>query len=106
MPTICPNCLHSVRTDAKYCGFCGTNLNPTAHDDAVVAIAAPLESENLIDNPSAQKQLKPKGSKARRVVLIVLIVLLCLVLLVAFLLHYWPVLKPYTDAILSLLRLR
>ena len=25
----CPNCNHSVRPDARYCGFCGANLAAT-----------------------------------------------------------------------------
>jgi hypothetical protein len=106
MPTICPNCLHPVRIDAKYCGFCGTNLKPSAQDEAAVAIAAPEESDVSTESPSTQKQLKPRGRKVKRVVLFILVILLCLVLLVAFLLHYWPVLSPYIIAVLSLLRLR
>jgi RNA polymerase subunit RPABC4/transcription elongation factor Spt4 len=106
MPSICPNCLRPVRTDAKYCGFCGNNLNPTAHDEAAVTIPSPQESEVSKENSTTLKRLKPKGSQVRRVVLIVLIILMCLVLLAAFLVHYWPVLSPTIDVILSLLRLR
>jgi fatty acid desaturase len=81
-------------------------LNPTARDDAAVAITAPQESEVTKEYPTTQKQLKPKGRKVRRFVLIVLIILMCLVLLVAFLVHYWPVLSPYFDAVLTVLRLQ
>lgn len=103
MPTICPNCLHPVRTDAKYCGFCGINLKPSAHDEAVVATALPQESEVTKEYPTTLQQIKPKGRKIRRIVLIILIILLFLVMLAAFLLHYWPVFSPYINAILSLL---
>jgi RNA polymerase subunit RPABC4/transcription elongation factor Spt4 len=106
MPTICPNCLRPVRTDAKYCGFCGTNLNPTAHEESVVTLASPQESEVPVENPTTRTQLKSKGSKARRIILIVLIILLCLVLLLAFLVHYWPELSPYIGSVISLLRPR
>jgi hypothetical protein len=106
MPTICPNCLRPVRIDAKYCGFCGTNLKPTPKDETAVAITTPEKSEATIENPTTVKQIQPKGSKIRRIVLIILIILLCLVLLMAFSLHYWPVLGPYINAVLSLLRPR
>jgi len=104
MPIICPNCLRPVRPDAKYCGFCGNNLNPTARDDTAVAKASPQEGKVTEENPTTRTQLIPKGRKVRRVVLIVLIILMCLVLLMAFLVHYWPILSPYVYAILSLLR--
>jgi polyferredoxin len=106
MPTICPNCLRPVRTDAKYCGFCGTNLKPNTKEEAVVAVTPPQKDEGNIENQATQKQRKTTGRKIRRIVLILLIVLLCVVLLVAFLLHYWPILSPYIDAILRLLSLR
>ena len=104
MSTICPNCLRPVRNDARYCGFCGTNLKPPANDEAVVAVVPTPKGEASKENPTTLIQLKPKGSKIRRVVLFILIILLCLVLLVAFLLHYWPVLGPYINAILSLIK--
>jgi hypothetical protein len=91
MPTICPNCLRPVRTDAIFCGFCGTNLKPAAHEEGAVAIAPNLESDVTNENPTAQKQLKSKGNRIKRIVLITVIALLCLVLLLAFLIHYWPV---------------
>jgi hypothetical protein len=102
MPTICPNCLRPVRTDAKYCGFCGTNLNPTAHEDTMVTVASTQEGKVSMNNPPPQTRFKSNGSKVRRVALIVVIILLCLVLLLAFLTHYWPVFTPYIGAALSL----
>lgn len=104
MPTICPNCLRPVRTEAQYCGFCGTNLHPTANDKAAIAAAQSQVNEFNKEESTTQKQPKPKGKKIRRAVLITLIVLMCLVLLLAFLVHYWPILGPYTNAILSLFR--
>jgi hypothetical protein len=88
MSTICPNCLRPVRADAKFCGFCGNNLNPTAHDDGPVALSVALESGNVKVNSTAQPQAKPSGGKTRRRLLMVIIVLLCLVLLIAFSAYY------------------
>ena len=88
MPTICPNCLRPVRAGAKYCGFCGTNLNPTAQDDSPAVVAATLQGEVVPANPAASPDVKPGGRKTRRTVLMVIILLLCIVLLVAFLAYY------------------
>lgn len=106
MPTICPNCLRPVRTEAKYCGFCGSNLKPNTKGESVVAVTPPQEDESSIEYQVTQKQRKITGRKIRRFVLILLVVLLCVVLLIAFLLHYWPIISPYIDAILRLLPLR
>ncbi len=88
MPTICPNCLRPVRAGAKYCGFCGTNLNPTAHDATPAVVAATLQGEAAHENTAASPQTKPSGGKTRRSALMIIILLLCIVLLVAFLAYY------------------
>jgi hypothetical protein len=103
MPTICPNCLRPVRSDAKYCGFCGTNLNPSSHEDIAVALTSPQENVAPIKNPADQTQYKSKGRQLRRILLVIVIILLCLVLLMAFLIHYWPVLNPFFGALISIL---
>ncbi len=91
MPTICPNCLHPLRTNAKFCGYCGTSLIPNTRADAMTLQASAQEVDMNDENTSPPEQSRPKGKKnIRRIVLIVLIILLCLVLLVAFLVHYWP----------------
>ena len=90
MPTICPNCLRPVRTDAKFCGYCGSNLTSVAHDDGPMALAAALESlEDMKDVPAVKPQTKPSGGKGRRTVLMAIIILLCLVLLIAFSFYYF-----------------
>jgi hypothetical protein len=103
MPTICPNCLRPVRTDAKFCGFCGTNLNPTAHNDPPAMLPSPQESEVPNNNSTAQTRLQPKGRRTRRTVLIILVILLCLVLLIAFLATNWPVISQNFAPILSII---
>ena len=101
MPTICPNCLRPVRTDAKYCGYCGTNLFPSAHDEALSIQVSSAQQSAMDEKTGIETIYKPRSGKARRVVLVILIVLLCLVLLYAFLAHYWPSLIPYLGSLLS-----
>jgi hypothetical protein len=102
MPTICPNCLRSLRTNANYCGYCGASLIPNAHPDAMALQASPQESDRATENVADSTPSKPRGKKnIRRIVLIVLIFLLCLVLLVAFLAHYWPTIIPNIGSVKS-----
>jgi hypothetical protein len=91
-----------VRTDAKFCGFCGNNLNPTAHDDVSARPPSPQKSEIPKDNSAAETRLQPKRRNIRRTVLIVLVILLCLVLLIAFLVNYWPAISQNFGSILSI----
>lgn len=93
MPTICPNCLRPVRLDAKYCGFCGSNLYPTAHDDTTAAVISPQVSESTGEKQTTYSELKPKRKQLRRIVLIILVILLCLVLISAFLVNFWPIIS-------------
>jgi len=102
MPTICPNCLHPLRTNARYCGYCGTNLTPNTRADAATLQASPQDGDVISENTTAPAQSRPKSKKdIRRIVLIVLIILLCLVLLVAFLVHYWPNIIPNFGSLIS-----
>lgn len=93
MPTICPNCLRPVRTDAKFCGYCGNSLMPAEPSDGPVALTAALDSESVQEFPPFKPQTKPSGGKVRRTVLMVIIVLLCLVLLVAFSVYYFQLIR-------------
>jgi hypothetical protein len=93
MPTICPNCLRPVRADAKFCGYCGSALAPTAHDDGPVQMTAALNKASFTKEPVYKPEVKPKGGKTRRTVLMVIIVLLCLVLLFAFSVYYFQLIR-------------
>lgn len=93
MPTICPNCLRPVRADAKFCGYCGNGLVPTAPDDGPVQMTAALGKESFTKEPVYKPQPKPKGGRARRTVLMAIIVLLCLVLLFAFSVYYFRLIR-------------
>ncbi len=89
MPTICPNCLRPVRSDAKFCGYCGSSLTSAAHDEGPMALTAALDSINVKEASASKSQNKPKGGKVRRTILMVIIILLCLVLLFAFSVYYF-----------------
>ena len=106
MPKICPNCLRLVRTEANYCGFCGTSLNPPALDDtaAVLSVQAENADADEVMSEAAPTEAIPKASKTRRTVMIVIIILLCLVLLSAFVVHYWPVINEYVTPLINNLR--
>jgi hypothetical protein len=93
MATICPNCLRPVRAEAKFCGFCGNSLNPTAYDAGPVALTAALEGDSSKEKSTTQPQAKPNGSKTKRTVLMVIIVLLCLVLVIAFSVYYLQLIR-------------
>jgi predicted amidophosphoribosyltransferase len=83
MSPICPNCLRPVRSGAKFCGFCGSNLTSAAQGDPVVLPAA-LEGRDVQEKTPAISQTKSSAGKVRRTVLIAIIILLCIVLLIAF----------------------
>ena len=87
MPTICPNCLRPLRSGAKYCGYCGSNLNPAAPSDSA-SMSAVLEGNAVQQKPPDSPQARSSGGKGRRTLLIILIILLCLVLLAAFSVYY------------------
>ena len=102
MPTICPNCLHPVRTGAKYCGFCGTNLFSTAKEGSV-ALPASQEKAAINQKSKKQKQAKPKRFRTSQVVVIISIILLVLVIVLALVVRYWAEFNQLVVQILSLL---
>lgn len=103
MPTICPNCLRPVRSEALFCGYCGSNLNPTALDEAPIVTTAIQPGEVYADIALPKPKPKPNGEKIRRTVLIGVVILLCLVLIAAFLIHYLPDIRSYLGALITLL---
>lgn len=106
MSTICPNCLRPVRSEARFCGYCGTNLNPAALDEVSAALppAQPQASEAVNDAVLPPPRSRPDGEKIRRTVLIVIVILLILVLMAAFLIQYWPAIGSYFGALITVLR--
>ncbi|OGO65080.1 MAG: hypothetical protein A2030_08395 [Chloroflexi bacterium RBG_19FT_COMBO_50_10] len=102
MPTICPNCLRLVRTGAKYCGFCGTNLFLTTKDESV-ALPVSQEKASINQKSKKQKQAKPKRFRTSQVVSIISIILLLLVIVLALIVRYWSEFSQFVVQILSLL---
>jgi hypothetical protein len=102
MPTICPNCLRPVRSEARYCGYCGSNLNPDSLDE--LSVAVPITQPGVESKIEAPAKPRPKrdAEKTRRTVLIIIVILLCVVLLVTFLIHYLPVIGAYLGTMITL----
>jgi hypothetical protein len=88
MSITCPNCNHSVRKDARYCGFCGVNLVlPAEVKTALVPAKSDKIDANQIIKP--QKQSKPKRFKTSQLVTMVAIILLFLVVILSVVCRYW-----------------
>jgi hypothetical protein len=103
MPTICPNCLRPVRMEARYCGYCGSNLNPTALDEASAVL--PIEQPAGEKFQEGKDKGKPKANRetVRRRVLISIVILLLIVLLATFVIHYLPDLQKLTSSLMILI---
>jgi hypothetical protein len=99
MPTICPNCLRPLRTDVKFCGFCGTDLVPAGETTSLETQAETDETVTELE-PAAKEQSVHKPRDVRRMVLIITVILLCLVLLVAFMYHFWGSISPAIHQLL------
>ncbi len=106
MPTICPNCLRPVRSEARFCGYCGSNLSPTSLDEVSATIPAVQKIEPVKEALPPQPKPKADGEKIRRTILIVIVILLILILLATFLIHYWPTIGSYLGALITLFLLR
>ena len=92
MTTTCPNCSHPVRTGAKFCGFCGIDLE---------SFTAPVTStDSLQDEPSTtpkgkkQKKVKTSRRDPWRMIAIIGIILLVLVIVSALFIQYWGMILP------------
>jgi len=88
MSITCPNCNHSVRKDARYCGFCGANLvSPAEVKTAVV----PAKSDKIVANQNTkpQKQSKSKRFTTSQLVTMIAIILLFLVVILSVVCRYW-----------------
>jgi hypothetical protein len=92
-----------VRSEARFCGYCGSNLGPTVVEEAAILPASkPGEIVTEPALPKSKPKSKPDGEKIRRRVLIVIVILLCLVLIAAFLIHYLPLIGSYLGALFTL----
>ncbi len=89
MHTICPNCLRPVRAGAKYCGYCGTQLNSITE----AKLAVPFADEGQVGGAAetTTSQLPgPTYDRTGRAVSFAAIVLLFLVIVVSLIIRFWP----------------
>jgi hypothetical protein len=105
MPTICPNCLRRVRTDANYCGFCGTNLVPASLNRSSIAPLSSMDNAGSNKNFTPQSRTKTKGGKTGRTGVMIPIILLCLVIFLALIVRFWPDISAYIGQVFSSLLL-
>ncbi len=103
MPTICPNCLRPVRAEARYCGYCGSNLNPAALDEASADLTILETNADSSQGKKPKAKTKAAPGVIRRRILIAIVILLCLVLLATFVIHYWPLINSYASSQLGLI---
>lgn len=105
MAKICPNCLHSVRTGANYCGYCGTSLVPTPQDPAPTMHTSSKQVGNAVENVVYRARPTPRGYKSSRTWVKVPITLLVLVILMALAVRFWPQLLSLISQALPLLQI-
>lgn len=104
MSKICPNCMHTVRAGANYCGYCGTILVPSPQNPAPTE--PPSSKVNAKADSKVLPQVQPKskiGIEGRAWVKIP-IILLALVILVALVLRFWPEITTYFGHTLPFLK--
>jgi hypothetical protein len=99
MSKTCPNCNHSVRPDARYCGFCGANLTTAVETSP----STPLFKQNITG--STQNSIQPKPTKAKRfttsqMVTFIAIILLFLLITASVICRYW---SEISQALVQLL---
>ncbi len=102
MSKICPNCLHSVRSGANYCGYCGTSLVPTPEDPAPTIPSAQKEAGRVSRGGPKRQHLARRVTNSRAW-LKVPITLLVVVILSALAVRYWPQLVMFLGQALPLL---
>jgi uncharacterized membrane protein YvbJ len=100
MPSTCPNCNRAVRKGARFCGYCGADLN--ARKSQAQSNEPSIQADALIQsNSPAGKPAKRKRSKACCVIWYFLVLILCLAILVILTLYYWQYISPLLGQILN-----
>jgi len=105
MSKICPNCLHPVRIDTHYCGYCGTSLVPTPRDPAPTNPSSSKQGGKVKAKSAAKMQRASKSGVIGRSWLRVPITLLILVLLAALAVRFWPEILVFLGQAVVLLKL-
>ncbi len=84
----CPNCNHSVRPDARYCGFCGANLTATV-ESRPSSPPVSQDKASPTQNSSQSKPAKTKRFTTSQMVTFVAIILLVLLITASVICRYW-----------------
>ncbi len=105
MSKICPNCLHPVRNDTNYCGYCGASLVASPRDPAAPLRASTKESGSAVASTPVKAQRLPKNSTPSRAWIKIPITLLILVILLALAVRFWPEILTFINQALTLLKL-
>jgi uncharacterized membrane protein YvbJ len=99
MPSICPNCNRSVRKGARFCGYCGADLDASIRQAQNNKPSPINEAAEKSDSPNG-KPTKRKRSRACCVIWFFLVFILCLAIIVTLILYYWQYIIPLLGQIL------
>jgi hypothetical protein len=105
MSKICPNCMHTVRSGANYCGYCGTSLIPTPRNPTPIAQLSSRDPGKTDEGSIPQRQPNHKHAEADRSWVKFPMMLLFLVIMLALTVRYWPEILTFLGQTIPLLRL-
>jgi hypothetical protein len=90
MSKICPSCMHTVRSGANYCGYCGTSLIPTPRNPSPTVQSSSRTPDTPVEGPIPQTHPNHKHAKFDRSWVKVPIMLLFVVIMLALTVRFWP----------------
>jgi hypothetical protein len=100
MASTCPNCSRPVRKSARFCGYCGADLNasksPRKNDE-------PALQDDATKQPGSLNGKSPKRKRSRACcgIWYFLVLILCLAIIVTLILYYWQYINPLLGQILN-----
>ncbi len=100
MSSICPNCNRPVRKSARFCGYCGADLNANNRKAQNIEPSLQADAVNQAASPKGKKT-KRKRSMACCVVWYLLVFILCLAIIVTLTLYYWQYINPLLGQMLN-----
>jgi uncharacterized membrane protein YvbJ len=96
MSKTCPNCNHSVRPDARYCGFCGANLAAFVESKSSTP---PVKQDKTGTNQNSKPAKLKRFSTSQKVTFLA-IILLVLLITASVVCRYW---SEISQALVQLL---
>ncbi len=99
MLATCPNCSHPLRTGAKFCGFCGTDLNALVNVEPLAAVQLQEKGASNADSNS-KKGVKTRQRDPVRIMSIIAIIILFLIIFLSLIVQYWANIFPLFDQFL------